>query len=535
VKKKSVAIVALAAAGSLSLSASTASRLYKQGRKAERDGAIAQAYILYSEAFAADPRNSKYRERAEALKVQAAIESKLKPPAVGTPPAEAGELEPTLEDTFLSITDRELAEAQQTLPPAELALPPAPASYDLKGDFKSLWEQLAARLGLQTVFDGEYQPGNQTRLRLDDVTSREALHDLEAATNSFLVPLSSKLIMVAKDNENKRRDLEQVEVVTVPVPHSLTPQDITELGQVVKQTIGVDKVFWDASAGAIVIRDRVSRARVAQAILNQLIAYRPEVAIDLEFLEVSESDLIDLGADLQTSFPIVYLGKFLNGTGSVPTGIQGLLTFGGGKTLFGIGAMDMNITAVMNSSKARSLLKTSVVSVEGQKATFHSGDKYPIMTSGYFGNVQTSAQTFTPTPSFTFEDLGIVVNVTPKVHEMGEVSLDLDTEYKVLGAGQVNGIPIISSRKLQSTIRLKNNQWAMVAGLMAQSESRSLTGPPLLSRIPILKDFISHFTRQKARNYVLLAIKPRLLSLPPDQRVTRAIYLGTETKPLTPL
>jgi general secretion pathway protein D len=173
--------------------------------------------------------------------------------------------------------------------------------------------------------------------------------------------------------------------------------------------------------------------------------------------------------------------------------------------------------------------------VEGHKATLKIGSKYPILTSQYIGATTTGGQVSTPTPSFTFEDLGVVINVTPHVHDMGEVTLDFDGELKVLGAGTVDNIPIISSRKITSMFRLRNNESALIAGLTSETVTRTTTGPALFSRIPILGNLISMFTRNKSHNYILMVIKPRLLSLPPNQRVMRAIWVGSETRDVTPL
>jgi type II secretory pathway component GspD/PulD (secretin) len=151
------------------------------------------------------------------------------------------------------------------------------------------------------------------------------------------------------------------------------------------------------------------------------------------------------------------------------------------------------------------------------------------------GAVTTGGQVYAPTPSFTFQDLGIVVTVTPHVHSLGEVTLDLDTEYKILGATSVNGLPIISGRKLQSTIRLKANEWAVIAGLTSESKSRTVSGPAFLSEIPLLGHIISHFTGNKANTYVIISMKPRVLSLPPEEKITHRVYLGSETRSITPL
>ena len=53
--------------------------------------------------------------------------------------------------------------------------------------------------------------------------------------------------------------------------------------------------------------------------------------------------------------------------------------------------------------------------MEGQPATLHVGEKYPIITSGYFGNTSGSGTVYTPPPTITFEDLGLLIKVTPHV------------------------------------------------------------------------------------------------------------------------
>ena len=531
--------------------ASRASKLDKLGQKAESKGDRAQAFGYYSQAMAADPKKALYRQHAEAvgpyiglpnLAVSNLALAGLKPdfylPATqadGTP-QEVKPREPNLspEAVFDSITARELAAQRELLPAATLAPTPGNQDYDLEGDSKVLFEQVAARLGLKVVFDSDYKPEHHSKFRLAGVGPRETLHALEAATNSFVTPIGPKLMMVAQDTEPKRKELEQVETVSVPIPSALTVQEITELGQAVKQAIGIDKIYWDGQVDEIVMRDRVSRVRAAQAILNDLISYRSEVAIDLEFIELSETEMQEIGVDLQTSFPIDFIGQLVNGNLSTTLTLAQLSKFSFSK-MFGLGLVNVDIIAQMTRAGARNLLRTTVVSVDNQKATFHAGSKYPIITSQYVGAAASTSTALSAPPSFTFQDLGIVVTVTPHVHAMGEISLDLDTEYKILGAASVNGVPIISSRKLQSTIRLKPDQYALVAGLTSESKSRALSGPAFFSNIPLLGHLISHFTGSKANTYVIISMKPHLMSLPPEEKTTHEVFIGSETRSITPL
>ena len=75
---------------------------------------------------------------------------------------------------------------------------------DLHGDSKQIWQDLAKIFGLDCVFDGDYQPTGPMRFRLKSVDYRVAMRGLEAATSTFMIPITSKVFMVAKDTPQKR-------------------------------------------------------------------------------------------------------------------------------------------------------------------------------------------------------------------------------------------------------------------------------------------------------------------------------------------
>jgi general secretion pathway protein D len=542
-------LLLLAGLACLPALASTASRLYKLGVKAERAGNIAQAYLYYEEASAAKPRSARYRKAAAALAPQAIklIENKsalakAAPPALAPSPSQATAEVPSdstryvdlrPEAGFDSVTAAELAVDRKLMGARRLQLPDTPRDFSLTGDHKQLFSQVAEQLGDEVVFDGDYLPGKPFNFHVQGETPRQALHELEAATNSFIVPLSDKLFMVATDTEAKRKDLEQMEVAAVPMPSAMTAQEMTELGQAIRQSVGIEKMYFDPHANQLVLKDRVSRVEAAQAVLQQLTAYRAEVAMDLQFLELDESDMLNIGANLQINSPITFLQQLTSG--SVGLTLTQLAKISAGQW-FGIVLPSVNVTAVLSTGKTKTLFTNTLVSTDGQKATFHAGEKYPIITGQYIGSGGPSTSTqYSPAPSVTFEDLGIVVTLTPHVHGMAEMSLDLDTEFKVLAGSSNNGIPVIASRKMTTSARFIDDQWALVGGLITDSDSRNRAGVPFLARIPILGDLVSNYTRTRSRTYVLLAIRPHLMSPPPSERPSREYFLGSDTRSVTPL
>jgi type II secretory pathway component GspD/PulD (secretin) len=210
--------------------------------------------------------------------------------------------------------------------------------------------------------------------------------------------------------------------------------------------------------------------------------------------------------------------------------------FGGGASAFAIGVANATVIANFNKSNARTLLRTTISSMDGMPVTFHSGEKYPILTSGYFGPASFNGpNAYRPPPSFTFEDLGLVVKLTPRIHGMDEVTLEMDAEFKVLAGQALNGIPIISNRKLSTKVRLKENESAVVAGLMSRDEAISISGLAGLAQIPGLRWLVSQHTKSHNADEVLMVLRPHLLSIPPDEMITRSIWVGTETRPMGPL
>ena len=110
----------------------------------------------------------------------------------------------------------------------------------------------------------------------------------------------------------------------------------------------------------------------------------------------------------------------------------------------------------------------------------------------------------------------------------------VDAEFKTLGSGSVNGIPVISNQQYQGKVRLKEGEWAVIAGLVTTNDSETPTGIAGLSSIPVFGHLFTHQTHEKDRSETLIVLKPHLVALPPWERATPAMWTGTETRPLTP-
>jgi general secretion pathway protein D len=529
-------VVCLAVASATVQAASTAEGLYKEGRKLEKKGKVVEAYLLYAEAAAAEPQTRKYWERSNALRTQAALVGNIMP-AAAPPTAEPGSsaggsaeaAEPAPEPSAA-----DLVEARKPKPPTMLEADPSRQSFDVRANAQDLFEKIAKAYKLDLVFDGDYQPGSAVRFQIQDATYDQALYAAQVVTASFIVPIGPRLFMVVKDTPQKRTEVENAIAITIAIPNTVTIQETQELARSVQQMMELPKFAIDSTRRLVFIRGPVSKVEPARELFQELLYKQPQIYLEVEILNVTRNSSTRYGLQLPNSFPLAAFADFGPSWRTVlPTGVANWFGFGGGLTFLGVGVANPQLWARADRSDMRSLLRTELRSVDGQPATFNVGEKYPIVTTEFVTSPDT--QGFAPPPLFQFEDLGLTLKITPRVHGKEDVSLELDAEYKTLGGAGYNGIPVISTRKATNRVRLKFGEWAVVAGLMNSAEARSISGIAGLSQVPVLNALTNNNTRSSDEGQTLIVIRPRLLAESPSAVATHGIWTGTESRPRTPL
>ena len=396
-----------------------------------------------------------------------------------------------------------------------------------------MFEEVGKTFGLLVIFDSDYTATAPLQFKISDADYRTALRALESMTNSFIIPVSEKLFMVAKDTTQKRTELEPVMTVVVPFPEPITPQEVQEAARAVQSCFDVPKLGIDNAHHLVLFRDRVSRLRPALELFRQLMLYRGQVETEVELLSYTNNETNAYGIALQTSFPIAIIGNPTPFTlvPSFSNLAQFYPTFGGGKTTFGIGITNTSLIASLSHNQARALIRSDLLALDGQPAQFHVGDKYPILTSGYYGTTTGTGTVYRPPPSVNFEDLGIVLKVTPHVHGQEGVTLEIEAEFKTLTGQTSNEIPVISNRKFVTKVRVGFDETAVVAGAVMETVSQSWSGLPLLVKVPALR--MNNKSKDEAQ--LLLTLTPRLVNLPPTEFPGVPIWVGSETHPLSVL
>lgn len=505
------------------MGAGAAAKLFKEGRVAEKEGRYGAAYMLYSQAYALDPGNGEYKARADAVRRQGILQLEVEPKGM-----ELGE-EGANTEPLPGIAEEDLKEADELMPVPVLVGVADRHSFKLNAPVKELWEKVLKAYALEAVYDADLTDGKPIKFEMEAADWRTAVRALETVTGTFIVPLGDRLGIVVKETVQKRSEMERHMTTTVHLPGTLTPQELQEAVQAVRAVFDIQKFGVDNARGLVMLKDRASRVKPAAELFKQLMAHRAQVMLEIDIVNLGATSSLRLGMQLPTSFPIVNLSRAWGNTPAATTGIGNILTFGSGKWMFGLGLSGAELFASMTEGESAIVARSQVLAVNGQAATVHVGDKYPLQTQSYLAT--TGSGDYRPPPQIQFEDLGLVLKATPYVHTSEEMTLDVEAEFKLLAGSALNGIPVISNRKLQSRVRMKFGETAVVAGLTGGATRKSLSGLPGLIALPPLRTN----DRSEESADLLVTIRPRLTALPPSETVVKPIWAGTETRPLTPL
>jgi len=139
-------------------------------------------------------------------------------------------------------------------------------------------------------------------------------------------------------------------------------------------------------------------------------------------------------------------------------------------------------------------------------------------------------------PASEYVDLGLSVKATPRLHGGDEVTLQLQFDIRSLSGQAINGIPILSNRTIEQTVRLRQNQTSVISGIFTASDLRSLSGWPGTATLPAVGYLTGNQSKQTQDTELLILITPRALNLP--QRNPRTIFAGygePSTAPSAPL
>ena len=450
-----------------------------------------------------------------------------------------------------------------------LTAKPIDARHDIhyRGDSRGLITAAASSYGLTVVFDDSF-PSRRLRFDLEDADFATAMQAASAATKSFTVALEDTVLFACADTPDNHRLYDRMGMRSFYVSAG-NPQDLNELVNSLRTLFEFKFVSLNTASSTITVRGPKAPLEAATQFLAQLDSPRPEVMLDLKVFQVSHTyarniglhvpDVFNLfnipaaaltalgGQNIQDLINQLIASGGINQAGSQSIAallaqLQGqqnsifsqpLATFGGGLTLMGLSLDQLAAALSMNESSVRQLDHVQLRASQEKDATFKLGSRYPILNASFapiynnpaISQVVGNQSYAAPFPSVNYEDIGLNIKAKPLVHGNSDVALDLEIQFRTLGAASVNGIPVIANREYKGGILLKEGEPAVVAGMITASDEKSLSGLPLVSRIPGLGNLTSQTSKQEEDDELLILITPYVVRSP-ERTEAPEIWMG---------
>jgi len=405
-----------------------------------------------------------------------------------------------------------LIERAKDLPPPGLDLPQGvkmPAALTFRdASSRDVYTAIARLANISIIFDSAFRD-TPVSVDLRDSTLDDALNAVAGATRTFYRVQAAKTVVVIPDTPAKRREYEEEVVRTF----YLSNADLKETQDLLRMVLDARRISPTTGTNAVTIKDTPERIMAAARVLAAIDKARPEVIIEVELLEVNRTKLIEYG--LQIASPSSPAPTGLNGSVSVATDAAGSVTL---QTLRNLTASDVIFSALpalyyrllKTDARTRILANPQLRTVDGVQAQAGFGERVPIPVTT-FAPIATGGQPQQPITSFNYQNIGVNIDITPRTHHDDDVTLGLKVSVTSISGTGFGGLPTFGNREVNTTIRLRDGETNMLAGLIRDDERESLAGIPGLSDIPVVGRLFSHTTKTNDQTDIILTLTPHII------------------------
>jgi general secretion pathway protein D len=508
-----------------------------RGQQLRQQGNLQQALTQFQNAAAIDP--SLQIAQQEATVTQQMMEQQVKPAAPqGQQPPQSQSAPPPPKSNLADLLNAASG-------PVELQpISNQPITLKMTEDSKMIYETIGKLAGINVLFDPDYT-SRRIKIELNNVSLEDALAIVALESRTFWRPVTRNTIFVAADNPQKRKELEENVVKTFYLSNISQPTDLQDIVNALRTILEIQRIQQLPSQNAIVIRATPDQMALAEKMINDIDKAKPEVVVDLLIMQVDRNKARNLGilppqtaSVALTNQSFQNLGQCLNGSG---TGCQnnntnnnnnnnnssgnqqqpgGNLTFNSFKHLssvsYAVTLPGATANFLFNDNDSKVLQNPQIRALDGEKASLKIGDRVPVAT-GSFG-IPTAGVAATggliANTQFQYIDVGVNVDITPKVHADGDITLKVAMDVSsVTGQVNIGGInqPEIGQRKIEHLIRLKEGEVNVMGGLFEDQEVNSWSGIPGLAKIPLFKYLFASQNKTSDVNEIVFVMVPHIV------------------------
>ena len=506
----------------------------RSGERAELDRDYDQAVMEYTRALQADPSNARAQQGLERARLRGAqnhfargrqfyadgllneallelqLAEELNPDdsnVLTLLTTVQAQLRAGVEAARTRKTDLEtLIERSQTLRPFGLDLPAdvqLPASLTFRdADSRDVYTALARMADLNVVFDPQFNVQPVT-IDLRNATLESALASLSTATRSFYQVTAQRTITVIPDTPAKRTEYQDEVVRTF----YLSNADVAETLDLLRIVIDNRRLAPITATNALAMKDTPERVAAAARLITAIDKARPEVVIDVELLEFDRTRLREYGLKLASAGSSgINGGVDVNREGLTLRDLENLTT----SDVFLTNLPGLFYRLLKTDSNTRTLANTQLRTSEGISAQARFGERVPVPVTTFtpFASGGVAQQ---PITSFNYENIGVNIDITPRTHHDGQVTLALSILVSSISGTGFGGLPTFGNREINTVIRLQDGETNLLAGLIRDDERDVIEGIPGLSDIPLVGRLFAHTRRQTQESDIVLTLTPRIV------------------------
>jgi len=535
------------AVGLLAAACAYPSRLEREADRAFRRQAWDEAVALYSRLVQQFPERLEFQTRYWWVRLRAAQAHLLRAHQA----ERAGDLERALVELETAADlDPTNAEIQQYLQDLRQRLKPAPSPAPTPiptpqftvspetvlrqpithmnfsaAPLPVVLKSLAQVLHLQLVIDPDV-PSTPVTLQFTDTTLEQALAQLARNYGLFFRFLDAHTLVVAPDTPEKRQQYRDYWMYTFRIEYTRAANVL----QILRQTLRLDYVATDPQQETITVVGARDQVEAAARLIAQVDVAPAEVLIHMDILEINRSLLQQYG--LQVASP---------GVPGVESALQPepKIQLDPGPILSRSDFALVNLPSLVarllkQSAHARLLQSVPVRTVEGVPGRIRFGSEIPVPQTT-FVPFATGGPATQPITSFIYRVIGLNIDLTPKVHENGDITIQVVVESSSVAGQGFGGAPVFSTSRIEKTIRLRPNETSLIAGLIREQMRDVVEGLPGLESIPILGNLLSRHSREREENEIIVLLTPYLVRpRPPVQYQAIEVPAPSGTAPMAP-
>jgi general secretion pathway protein D len=361
---------------------------------------------------------------------------------------------------------------------------------------------LARVTNLNVVFDPAFREAPVTT-ELRDVSLEDALDSITASTHTFYKVTAPRTITLVPDTPAKRREYDDEVVRTF----YLSNADLKETIDLLRIVIDLRRIAGVPGANALTIKDTPDRLAAAARIISAIDKAKPEVVIDVELLEVNRSRLKEYGLQIASpGQPGISGSADVNRDGLTLDSLRNLTA----ADVFLSGVPALYYRLLKSDQNTRTLANPQLRTAEGIAAQARFGDEVPVPVTT-FAPIATGGVAQQPVTSFNYRNIGVNIDITPRIHHDDDVTLALKVEISSLSGTGYGGLPTFGNRSINTEIRLRDGETNMLAGLIRDDEREIKEGIAGLSDLPVIGQIFGRTHKEATETDIILTLTPHIV------------------------